>query len=814
MPAFKQLSLSPTAAGSRPARRGTPGWNRLLAGIRRDGAALPLALAAGVVAAIVVVATWQLLRERAHEQIHAATHHTGSLAEMLIREDIAHRLAAVEQLARYWRDDGGRPPSSWRTEAEISAAKIAGFEAVEWADTDLNIRWSVPLAGDGAVQDLHRSGIQAALAGAQLHGGTTLTQPFALARGGLGIAAFTPVWQQRRFNGVIIGVFSLQACLDGILTRLQNSEHSVRILVEGREACRNGPGTASWPQKWTRQRVFEAHGLSWAILISPTAEFVAAIHADSSKLILAMGLLFSVLVGAAIYLARAVRCRAHQLYSTSSQLAALIQNLPGIAYRCVNQPEWPMEFVSEGCQQLSGHAREDFEQRRVFWGELIHTGDRQRIWQNIQQAIDAGEAFEIEYRIVNRKNEERWVWERGRTIQCGENQLVRIEGIISDITDRKRAEIALLEARAFSEAVVDTAAEAVITIDANGIMQTCNRAAQDMFGYPAAEMQGRNVGLLMPEPYRSEHGRYIQRYLRSGEAHIIGSGREVSAQRKDGSEFPIHLSVSEVPELPQRRFVGLIRDISRQRAAEMEARQHREQLAHLDRLNMLGEMATGIAHEINQPLTAISLFAQAGKRLFDTGERARVAEIFDKLSQHAQRAGAVIERMQTMARHGKSAREIADCNKLVAEIAKLAEAEARILDIAIAVQTRRNLPAVEVDTVQIQQVALNLLRNGMEAMRAVNCRHGKTSKLQTRQRGDGDIEVLVIDSGCGVSEKIAGKLFTPFSTTKDSGMGMGLSICRAIITAHGGQLSFHNNATAGATFLFTLPAAEHGDEHE
>jgi two-component system sensor kinase FixL len=470
-----------------------------------------------------------------------------------------------------------------------------------------------------------------------------------------------------------------------------------------------------------------------------------------------------------------------------------------------------MEFVSEGCHELSGYSRNDFEDQRVSWGELIHPDDRDLVWQDVQKAIEATERFEFEYRIVTRAREERWMWQRGRAVHSARDNSIWLEGIISDITPRKHAEMALAEALAFSEAVVDTAAEAVITIGASGIIETFNRAAQQMFGYSLDEVQGKNVSMLMPAPYHSEHNQYIARYLETNEPRIIGSGREISAQRKDGLVFPIHLSVSEVRNRPERKFVGLIRDISRQRAAETEARQHREQLAHVDRLNMLGEMATGIAHEINQPLTAISLFAQAGRRMLDADNPDRLPELFDKLSTQAQRAGAVIERMQTMARQRESKKEVVDCNALVEEVAKLAEAEARIRDVTIEVETENELPAVAVDTVQIQQVALNLLRNGMEAMRSVDCRDGNSIRLQTQLCGDGDVEVAVIDKGCGVSEEVAKSLFTPFSTTKESGMGMGLSISRAIITAHGGHLDFHNNDSGGATFFFTLPAASQKD---
>ncbi|HNP37551.1 MAG TPA: ATP-binding protein [Woeseiaceae bacterium] len=216
-------------------------------------------------------------------------------------------------------------------------------------------------------------------------------------------------------------------------------------------------------------------------------------------------------------------------------------------------------------------------------------------------------------------------------------------------------------------------------------------------------------------------------------------------------------------------------------------------------------MASGIAHEINQPLTAISLFAQAGKRLFDMGEQERAREMFDKLSTHAQRAGAVIERVQSMARRRDSATEAVDCNRLIEDVVKLAEAEARIYDISIRIDAAPELPVVKVDAVQIQQVILNLLRNAMQSMRSVQCRYGNSIVLETSRRDDHVIRVAVVDTGTGVSEDFAETLFIPFKTSKESGMGMGLSISQSIVAAHDGELGFFSNDSHGATFYFTLP---------
>lgn len=262
--------------------------------------------------------------------------------------------------------------------------------------------------------------------------------------------------------------------------------------------------------------------------------------------------------------------------------------------------------------------------------------------------------------------------------------------------------------------------------------------------------------------------------------------------------------------IPARQF----RDRSSQRLLERDACRTQQQMAQADRLNTLGEMASGIAHEINQPLTAISLFAQAGKRLLDGANYAQMPLIFDKLSEHVQRTGAIIEQMQTMTRCHASTREVVDCNTLVAVVARLAAVEARICNIRIRLLLATELLPVYIDSVQIQQVALNLLRNGMEAMRLVECQYGDTISIRTRRRNDGNIEVAIIDTGCGVSAAAADNLFAPFSTTKEIGTGLGLSIGQAIIGAHGGQIHCRNNAAAGVTFFFTLPAVTPGDQDE
>lgn len=258
------------------------------------------------------------------------------------------------------------------------------------------------------------------------------------------------------------------------------------------------------------------------------------------------------------------------------------------------------------------------------------------------------------------------------------------------------------------------------------------------------------------------------------------------------------------------RIEGVVIDISQQHAVQDTARLHTEQLAQVTRVNALGEMASGFAHEINQPLAAISLFAQAGKRLVECGHYERVPEVFDKLSQHAQRAGAIVERIQSMAKPYRSSKKSVYCHALIADVARLAQAKASLYDIEINISITRKLPAVmvDVDIVQIQQVTLNLLQNGIQAMSAIACRNGNIIVLKASLNNRNELEIAVVDSGDGISQQVEENLFQPFSTDKTTGIGMGLVISREIIEAHNGHIKFCNNTNFGATFYFTLPTTK------
>lgn len=378
----------------------------------------------------------------------------------------------------------------------------------------------------------------------------------------------------------------------------------------------------------------------------------------------------------------------------------------------------------------------------------------------------------------------------------------RTLGILVDVTEQTYRE-------AENAAILDTAVDGVVMIDESGVIETFNRAACALFGYASEEIIGTPVSRLMPEPYRSRHDGYVNRYIATGEKRIIGLGRELEAVHKSGRRIPIYLAVSEISLQGRRRFTGIIRDLSEQHAAREALSEQREKLAHVGRLSTMGEMTASIAHEINQPLTAISMYAQSALRMIDRGDldADKLAAALEKLNTQSLRAGAIIERIQRFARAQESHRELLDVNALLQDLVKLAEGDARMHDVDITFDLAGNLPRVRCDAIQIQQVALNLIRNAIDAMRETGDRTRNAMSITTRVTGE-RVEVAVSDQGPGVAEDQQKLLFRPFHTTKKDGMGMGLSICRTIVAEHGGELSFRSNPEGGATFFFSLPAAD------
>jgi two-component system sensor kinase FixL len=357
------------------------------------------------------------------------------------------------------------------------------------------------------------------------------------------------------------------------------------------------------------------------------------------------------------------------------------------------------------------------------------------------------------------------------------------------------------------QALLDAAVDAIVVIDELGLIVTFNRAAERMFGYTAAAVVGQNVTMLMGEPHRSQHNAYVGRYVASREPHIIGKGREVEARRANGEIFPVSLAVGEAAEGGKQRFVGIIRDLSAQRAAEQRARALELRLAHVGRFNLMGEMAAGIAHEINQPLSAIATYAQAAKRVMQRPEPdvAMLADICTKIDDQARRAGQVIGNLRKFIRKQEIETQALDVNRVIADVMSLIEADARSEGIPVHVRAGEGLPKVRADAVQLQQVLLNLTRNSVDAMRGGLA--NERGILIATERGErGGVRITVTDHGHGVSRQLGDHIFHPFVTTKRDGLGVGLAISKTIVQSYDGNLTYSDNPRGGSIFCIELPA--------
>lgn len=355
--------------------------------------------------------------------------------------------------------------------------------------------------------------------------------------------------------------------------------------------------------------------------------------------------------------------------------------------------------------------------------------------------------------------------------------------------------------------VLDTVPDATVVIDDSGIIQSFNTAAEWLFGYREAAVVGQNVSLLMPSPFREGHDGYIARYLATGERRIIGIDRVVTGQRKDGSTFPMKLEVGEVRSGDRRFFTGFIRDLTERQATERQLEELQSELARLSRLTAMGEMASTLAHEINQPLSAIANYLQGCGRLLEGIEHPSAGKIHDALAETTKqtlRAGQIIRQLREFVARGETEKRPENINKLVEEASALALVGAKEQGVKTILRFDPRADQVLVEKVQIQQVLLNLIRNAIEAMQGSE---RKELLVATSVPEEGRVEVSVSDTGSGLAEEIVPRLFLPFVTTKAAGMGVGLSISKRIVEAHGGEMWAEPNPEGGTRFRFTLSTA-------
>jgi two-component system, LuxR family, sensor kinase FixL len=452
---------------------------------------------------------------------------------------------------------------------------------------------------------------------------------------------------------------------------------------------------------------------------------------------------------------------------------------------------------------ISGEQKVSYE---VFLS-LLDSLDRERVRAAIAGVAETGARLDTSFFIAARPNARHWIRLRAGLVRTEDGRPHHLSGIAFDIDEEKQVEEALRVRETHLRSILETIPDAMIVIDRRGIMQFFSDAAERQFGYTAEEAIGQNVSLLMPEPDRTHHDSYLERYRVSGERRIIGIGRIVTGKRKDGTTFPMHLSVGEMRSGGEPYFTGFVRDLTEQQQTQHRLQELQSELVHMSRLSAMGEMASALAHELNQPLAAVSNYMKGSRRLLSAStdpNREKIEGAMDRAAEQAQRAGQIIRRLRDFVARGESEKRIESLSKLIEESGALGLTGAREQGVNLQFELDRSSDLVLVDRVQIQQVLVNLFRNALEAMANSPQRRLVAS---TRPLADDMVEIAVADTGSGFADGVESNLFQTFFTTKEAGMGVGLSISRSIVEAHGGRMWAESNPSGGATFRFTLPAA-------
>jgi PAS domain S-box-containing protein len=429
----------------------------------------------------------------------------------------------------------------------------------------------------------------------------------------------------------------------------------------------------------------------------------------------------------------------------------------------------------------------------------VHPDDQPRIAERLERARREGAEFELNYRIVHPSGEIRDIHGVGRPVLRPFADLVEFVGTVMDVTERKRGE----QAARLLAAVVESSHDAIVSKDLDGIITSWNKGAERLFGYAADEAVGQNITLIIPPDRRDEERAIVERLTRGERVDHF----ETVRMRKDGSLLDVVLTISPMKDAAGR-IVGaskLARDITERKLAEEALREAQANLARVSRVTTMGELTASLAHEIKQPMTAAVTDARTCLRWLDRDDPdlPEAREAASRMVKDVTRAADIIGRISSLFKRGALQRELVDVNELIGEMIVLLRSEANRYSISVDTELAEGLPKVMADRVQLQQVLMNLMLNGIDAMKATTGGGELTIKSEP---SDGQLVISVCDTGVGLPPEQAEEIFKAFFTTKDNGTGMGLPISRSIIESHGGRLWAAGAPGRGATFQFTLPA--------
>jgi two-component system sensor kinase FixL len=449
-------------------------------------------------------------------------------------------------------------------------------------------------------------------------------------------------------------------------------------------------------------------------------------------------------------------------------------------------------YFNKGWLDFTGRPLE--QQLGNGWAECVHSEDLKSCLEVYLNSFDARNPFTMEYRLRRRDGEYRWVLDSGGPRFAPDGRFLGYIGSCIDITERKQAQDRF-------RLVVEGSPNGIVLVDAQSRIVLVNASVEQLFGYGREELVGQSIQLLVPQLFRSEDPAHP--------ANLHGAGRELFARRKDGIEFPVEIRLSRIHSQEGVLSLTVIVDISARKKAEAEARQYREELTRLGRVEILGEMAASLAHELNQPLTSIMNNASAGRRFIAKGRAntVKIDGLLESVIADARRAGQIIRGIRAMVRKGEEARTFVNLNNIIAEVVLFVRSDAVERHCAIEIDPDPNLPMIKANPVLLQQVLLNIIINAFDAMRETSVPERRVI-IRTECESGGRVRVSVRDFGTGLPSEDQERIFEYFFSTKHDGLGIGLAIVRSIIASHGGEVAAVNAEGGGACLYFSLPITQ------
>jgi len=532
--------------------------------------------------------------------------------------------------------------------------------------------------------------------------------------------------------------------------------------------------------------------------------------------LLLFGLTAAIITGAAHYITRLQRRlaegareatkRGARTDELAEELNLLIDSATGYAIYMLD-PAGLVTLWNKGAERLKGWSENEVIGKpcSIFYPESAVAAGKPAA--DLARAEASGRFEEEDWRL--RKNESEFLAHVTIVpLRDADGRLRGFGKVVRDVTEDRASELKLKASATQFRSILSTVPDPMIVINDSGVVLSFSAAAERLFGFEEAEVVGSNISRLMPAPDREDHDDYIRRYISTGEKRIIGRGRTVVGQRRDGTTFPMELAVGEAVTEGARVFTGFIRDLTEKQATEERIEELRSGLVHAARVSAMGTMASTLAHELNQPITAVVNYVRGVRNLMresDPHDLPMIQEALDDATEEAMRAGGIVRRLRDFVARGEVENAVEDLPALVDEAAKLALIGARERGIETVFALDFAARPVLVDKVQTQQVLINLMRNAIEAMSDSPRRQLSVS---SRADGPGFVRVTVADTGPGIAPEIAENLFRAFNSTKADGMGLGLSICRTIVEANGGRIWTEPREGGGTEFHFTLVHAD------